>query len=466
MYYRLKNEIALRGWEKLPYALRDLTNGGTMFIGQAEFDALSLCDGETVVGHFSTLPLYMEIIEKAKERGIVVQLEEPFPLMPWQKYHLHPSRYIRQAHWSITGHCNYKCKHCYMSAPDAKFGELTQAQCFKIIDELYECGIASVTLTGGEALLRADFWELVDRLFAYGIQIETIYTNGALLTPEVLDACERRKIMPAFSLSFDGIGWHDWMRGIDGAEQIAIDALKLCQARGFRTSVEMCIFKHNKHTLRDTVNLLATLGVGAIKTNPASLSGAWIENGGDAHLKLNELFEVYLDYIPHFFADGAPVNIQLGGFFMASKGEKEYILPSVKFDGSERAGRQVICGHARQVMYISAEGRILPCMSLSGLDIQSDYPLVTEQGLIKCLTDSHYMRLIGTTVDGYLAQVPECEACEHKYHCCSGCRASAYESGGEFMGPDRAVCAIYKGGYIPRIIEAAKGYNCTNYKEE
>ncbi|MCL2278888.1 MAG: SPASM domain-containing protein, partial [Oscillospiraceae bacterium] len=257
---------------------------------------------------------------------------------------------------------------------------------------------------------------------------------------------------------------HDWLRGIEGSEKTVINAFKLCRDRGYATNTELCLHQYNKHTLRESVNLLASLGVGSVKTNPASMSGAWIENAGDANLTIQELYEVYLDYIPHYFEDGAPMNIQLGGFFYGRKGEMKYMLPSVKCDGAEKAGRQVICGHARKVMYISAEGRILPCMSLSGLDVQKDYPLVTEIGLVKCLTNSTYMRLIGSTVDDFLENCTECAECEFKYQCCTGCRASAMDSGGDLMGPDRACCEFFKGGIISRIIEAAKGAECVNYQ--
>jgi len=463
MHYRLKNNIALRGWQKLPYALTELDSGNVMFLGKVEFDALSMCDGQTEIGPISTLPIYMEVIDKAKEMGIIEECPK-MHLMPWQKYHQYPSRYIDTAHWSITGRCNYKCRHCYMSAPDAKFGELSREQCFSIIDQLHECGIKNVTLTGGEALYRDDFWDLADRLIAYGIQIKSIHSNGELVTKELLDALERRRIMPTFSISFDGVGQHDWLRGIEGSEKTVINAFKLCRDRGYATNTELCLHQYNKHTLRESVNLLASLGVGSVKTNPASMSGAWIENAGDANLTIQELYEVYLDYIPHYFEDGAPMNIQLGGFFYGRKGEMKYMLPSVKCDGAEKAGRQVICGHARKVMYISAEGRILPCMSLSGLDVQKDYPLVTEIGLVKCLTNSTYMRLIGSTVDDFLENCTECAECEFKYQCCTGCRASAMDSGGDLMGPDRACCEFFKGGIISRIIEAAKGAECVNYQ--
>ncbi|MCL2084301.1 MAG: radical SAM protein [Oscillospiraceae bacterium] len=463
MFYKLKSNFALRGWEKLPYALRDINGGGVGFISEQEFHALSLCDGRLSADSPMLLPVHKEIIQKAVERGVVEETERPAALAPHQKYRLHPTRYMHTAHWSVTGRCNYKCRHCYMSAPGAKYGELSHERCMSIIDELHGCGIAEVTLTGGEALVRKDFWELVDRLLAYGIRISTIYSNGRLVNNGTLDALERRRIYPEFNLSFDGIGWHDWLRGVEGAEKEAVAAFKLCRERGFPTGAEMCLHKRNRHTLRDSVNFMASLGVSHVKTNPVSASGDWLDNAGGDSLTLEELYEVYLDYIPRFFEDGAPMGLQLGGFFMASKGEDKYWLPSVKAGGSEDAGRQTVCAHARNVMYISAEGRVLPCMSLSGLEIQKDFPLIPEIGLTVCLTDSAYLSLITTTVDKYIEQNTECAACEWKYHCCAGCRASAVDRGGHLMGPDRAVCLLFKGGYIPRVLEAAKGYTCLNY---
>ena len=457
MFYKLKENLALRGWQKLPYALRDYDSGTIGFISEQEFHALSLCDGRLSDNSPLLLPVHKEIIQKAVERGIVEVTDQPKALAPHQKYRLHPTRFIRRAHWSVTGRCNYKCRHCYMSAPNAKYGELSHKQCMDIIDELHNCGIAEVTLTGGVALVRKDFWELVDRLLAYGIKISTIYSNGRLVNSDTLDALERRRIYPEFNLSFDGLGWHDWLRGIDGAEKEAVAAFKLCRERCFPTGAEMCLHRRNKNTLRDSINFLASLDVAHVKTNPVSNSGDWLDNAGDDSLSLEELYDVYLDYIPRFFEDGAPLGLQLGGFFMAEKGADKYLLPSVKSKGSEDAGRQTVCAHARNVMYISAEGRVLPCMSLSGLEIQKIFPLIPEFGLAACLTDSTYLNLITTTVDQYLEQNDECDACDWKYHCCAGCRASAMDMGAGLMEPDRAVCLFFKGGYIKRIQEAAKG---------
>ena len=103
-------------------------------------------------------------------------------------------------------------------------------------------------------------------------------------------------------------------------------------------------------------------------------------------------------------------------------------------------------------MYISAEGRTLPCMALSGMDIQREFPLITEIGLAACITDSRYMRLIDTRATEVLAHNPECRNCEYAMQCLAGCRASALETNpADIMSVDKAACAIFKGGWIEKI---------------
>ena len=71
----------------------------------------------------------------------------------------------------------------------------------------------------------------------------------------------------------------------------------------------------------------------------------------------------------------------LGGFFAANPRRPGlYDIPLMRPCGEPESS--CICGHARQVMYISAEGRALPCMALSGMELQNEFPLITELGLV------------------------------------------------------------------------------------
>ena len=460
MFYKLHENLLLRGWQKLPYALVNKGQRHPLFITAKEMQALQLCNGMID----TSLPLIpqelRDILVKAEQRNIIIPCERGDAIRPEQEYKLYPCRYIRTAHWSITGHCNYRCKHCYMSAPDAKFGELSHEQVMNIVQQLIDCGVMEVSLTGGEPLVRKDFLEIVDALLAGGINISTIYSNGKLVTDHLLDELDKRGIHPEFNMSYDGVdGWHDWLRGIPNAGKIVEDAFLRCKEKGFPTGAEMCIHNGNKHLLRETINRLAEVGCRSLKTTPISDVGAWKEGGYGQSISMDELYQIYLDYIPHYYADGMPLSLQLGGFFSAAPQEPDmYDIPSQK--NCSNPDKTCVCGHARMVMYISAEGRALPCMALSGMDIQKEFPLIPEIGLAQCITDSRYMSLIDTRATEVLKHNPECANCEHAMQCLAGCRASALETTpDDILGIDRAACAIFKGGWKEKIHAAVQQVN-------
>ncbi len=454
MYYKLKPQYCLRGWQRLPYALVDRSKQNRVsFLRKAEFDAMSLCNGRINWSLPFISEELRELLPALEKNGFIEACEAGDSISPDQEYRLYPARYIRCAHWSVTGRCNYRCKHCYMSAPDAKYGELSHETVMQMIDQLADCGVMNVSLTGGECLVRKDFLEIVDALLERKIHITQIYSNGALVNEKLLTALEQRGIRPEFNMSYDAPGWHDWLRGIDGAEKAVDRAFQLCREHGFPTGAEMCIHSGNKHLLRETVNHLSSLGCTALKTNPVGDVGEWRKNGYGPTVSIEEVFDLYLDYIPRYYEDGMPLTLQLGGLFEASPhtpDEYVVVLAKEKCDPAKTC----VCGHARQVMYISAEGRALPCMALSGMEIQHQFPLITEIGLSSCLNDSFYMNFIDSRASDYLALHPECQACEYAPYCLGGCRASALEFNGEtdLMGRDEACCIMFRKGYAARTM--------------
>lgn len=116
-----------------------------------------------------------------------------------------------------------------------------------------------------------------------------------------------------------------------------------------------------------------------------------------------------------------------------------------------------MCGHARHVMYISPEVRTLLCMSLSGMKIQENYPLITEQGLTRCITDSSCMNLIGTRASEYFALHEVCRNCKYSLRCYEGCRTDALEmSSDDIMGKSPGLCELYCSVWVEKIISAVK----------
>ena len=456
MRYILKEGYGLRGWDRLPYALVDLKTKRVQFINKEEFPAFSYCNGLVDFDWPLVDDRAREVLKVLLERGIAEPCEGDRRLTPEQEYHKYACRYMNTAHWSITGRCNYKCKHCYMWAPDAKYGELSHEECISIIDSFAECGVYNISITGGEPMVRSDFWELIDRMCFHGLRVTAIYSNGALVTDRFLDNLEKRNLKPVIDMSFDGVGWHDWLRGINGAEKLVTDAFLRCRERGFRTRSEMCLHRLNKDTLRESINYLASLGVSSVKLNPVSDAGAWTESHPDLTLSDEETFELYLEYIPQFFEDKRPMAVQLGGFFLGLADDRIWQDISRRYCGDERAEHICVCGHARNNMYISPDSHVLPCLSLSGMEIQEQFPKITEVGLKDCLTGSAFMDLVTLPLGEFLKGEPDCKECEYRYTCGGGCRAGALVSTGNIRGRDMAFCKMYKGGYIARRNEILK----------
>lgn len=455
-FYRLIPDVQLRGWQRLPYALVHRGLGKVNFLNKAVFGYVSLFNGLCDISIGLVPQKARDLAAEGLKQGWLEKLDAPAPLNPDQEYRFYDNRFIRTIHWSITGKCNYRCKHCYMSAPEAKLGELAHQSVMDIIEQMADCGVINVTLTGGEPLVRSDFWEIVDALQKHKIRITQIYSNGRLVNEALLDGLLKRGLQPEFNMSYDGDeGWHDWMRGIPEAGKIVLDAFDLCHAKGFPTGSELCLHKGNRHLLRQSLNTLAAHQVGSCKVNPVADTDLWRRFGADYSISIPETLETYLEYAPHFFEDGMPISLMLGGFFFCRKGEDTWEIPMQKYDKTDQCLRQTVCGHARMVMYLSPEGRMLPCMSLSGMEIQKDYPLISEIGLRKGMSDSKYMELIDTRVEALFAQTPECGKCEYAKICAGGCRASGLASEPDnIFAPDRAACAIFREGYAKRL-EAA-----------
>ncbi|MBR3739503.1 MAG: radical SAM protein [Clostridia bacterium] len=454
MYYKLKPQYRLRGWDKLPCAIEDRQKHSVRFISPLKMETLKLCTGTIDLSLVLIPEEIRQLIPELEKEELIVPCQPGDGILPIQEYRQYPCRYIQTAHWSVTGGCNYRCKHCYMSAPEARFGQLDRGTVLRMAREIADCGIMNVSLTGGEPLIRPDFLDIVDTLLEGGVRITQIYSNGALVNESLLQALDRRNIHPEFNMSFDGVGWHDWLRGVPGAEEAVDRAFCLCRDMGFPTGAEMCIHRANLHTLRATMNHLRNVGCRWVKTCPVADAGEWRKNGYGESIGIRELFQAYLDYIPQYYEDGMPVSIMLGGFFSARPDQpQEYDVPLYHLP--TEPGKCVVCAHARHVMYISPEGRALPCMSLTGSSAQERFPLIPDMGLARCITDSRYMDFIDTRADQVLAHNPECTRCEFRLWCQGGCRASGLADSGDLndlLCRDPASCELFRGGWIAKIM--------------
>ncbi len=455
--YILTPGYALRGWKLLPYAVQSLFYPKTEFFREDDWALFSACDGQTDIDWAELTDAQRGRYDHWEQNGFIRRARDGERLLPVQEYRFFPARFKQGVQWSITGRCNYKCKHCFMSAPHAAQGEPSWEQLMQMLDAFERCGIKSVNLTGGEPMVRRDFWELVDEIRRRNILIPTLYSNGLLITDAFLDELEKRGLRPNLQFSFDGVGYHHWMRGIPGAEKVVLDAIRRCAERGIRTSATMVLFRDNRHTIRETANMLASLGCSSLKTGIATPAGEW-KQYPEHYLTQAELYEAYLDYIPQYFEDGCPLSLSLDGFFVHDNPSNRQFSPIEKGIPEKDFSRALMCGHARRELYVSPRGNVLPCMSMVGGPIEDQFPNMLETPLEEILDDgSYYMDAINFRVSDFLERNPECKTCEYRTECCGGCRAQAvFAHPTDYLAVDPVTCEYYRGGWMEKKNELLK----------
>ena len=87
----------------------------------------------------------------------------------------------------VTARCNNDCRHCYINLPardrEAQAEELSLEEITRIAREAVSLGAVWCLLTGGEPLLRDDFFELYLSLKRLGLLV-SVFTNACLVTPK------------------------------------------------------------------------------------------------------------------------------------------------------------------------------------------------------------------------------------------------------------------------------------------
>lgn len=158
--------------------------------------------------------------------------------------------------WNSTRTCNLKCRHCYMSSDARKYeGELTTEEAKRFIADLADFKVPVLLFSGGEPLLRPDFFELAAYAQACGVR-PTLSTNGTLITRET--AQKIKDIGVGYvGISLDGLREvNDKFRGKDGAFQAAMEGIQNCVAVGQRVGLRFTINRHNLQELEQIFDFI------------------------------------------------------------------------------------------------------------------------------------------------------------------------------------------------------------------
>src|SRR2546421_10376586 len=83
-------------------------------------------------------------------------------------------------HMDVTYRCNERCVHCYLDHED--HGEMTTAEIKDLLEQSASAGAFILSLSGGEILLRKDFFEILE--YARGLTFCVKLKTNAILIRE------------------------------------------------------------------------------------------------------------------------------------------------------------------------------------------------------------------------------------------------------------------------------------------
>jgi radical SAM protein with 4Fe4S-binding SPASM domain len=125
----------------------------------------------------------------------------------------------------------------------------------KFIDDLAAFNVPVLLLSGGEPLLRPDFFDLAARAKEQGLRV-TVSTNGTLITPSMARDLKKAGVSYV-GVSLDGIGANnDRFRGCRGAFDEALRGIRNCLAAGQKVGLRFTLTRHNVGELADIFRLV------------------------------------------------------------------------------------------------------------------------------------------------------------------------------------------------------------------
>jgi radical SAM protein with 4Fe4S-binding SPASM domain len=310
-------------------------------------------------------------------------------------------------HLDVTYRCNERCVHCYLDHDD--HGEMTTSEIKDVLDQVAEAGTFFLTLSGGEVLMRRDFFAILEhaRSLLFNVRIKT---NGVMIRK-----AEARRMVDLgveqvqISIYSHRPAVHDAITKLPGSLKRSVEAIRFLKSQGLKVVIANVLMTANSHDHAGVQALARELGV-TYTLDPTITPKM---DGDTSILSLR---------IP-----GSELNSVLHNPNLVGNVE-EFCAPPPPPDEDTMDGYSCSAGHT--AAYISPYGDVFPCVQ---------FPLpsgnVRKQKFIDIWRDSpalHEVRSIRAR------DLPVCSTCSH-VGTCSRCPGLAYMEG-NMRGPSTADC--------------------------
>jgi MoaA/NifB/PqqE/SkfB family radical SAM enzyme len=311
-------------------------------------------------------------------------------------------------HMDLTYRCNERCVHCYLDHDDR--GEMTTAEIKGILDQLAEAGVFFLTLSGGEPLMRKDFFDIVAyaRSLMFNVKIKT---NGLMIHEKEAQRLQELGVENVqISVYSHRPEVHDGITKVKGSLERTKNAIRFLRAQGLKLTI---------------ANVMMTANLG--------------DQGGVRELakELDCIYTVDPTITPHIDGDISLLKLRIPTHELESLMRSpelvggdvdEYCAPAPQADSDVLESTPCSAGHT--ACYISPYADVFPCVQ---------FPLPTgnlrSEKFLDIWNDSPQMKDVRSI---RLQDLSTCSGCGHVGGC-SRCPGLAYMEG-NMRGPSSADC--------------------------
>ena len=461
MYYRVKDNIGLRKWQKVDraYYIKGVDNA--QGLTKEEWDYVLLCDCNHDIEP-------NDIINKLLDKGIIEKCNKGEEVSDWSKLKEYDNLYFPKMNLMITGKCNYNCRHCFNAKDNALLNsEWDYDSLVNLIQDACEIGVHAFTITGGEPFVHPRFLDIIKEIYKRNMHVFELNTNGYFITEEILEELRGIGCKPLIKISFDGLGHHDWMRNHKGAEERTINAIKLCIRYGFKVGVQMQVHRGNIDTVLETCLFMASLGCFEVRLIRTTEVKRWLDNNGGLMLPMDEYYDEMIKFSKEYMDSGKRMIVTVWQLFNLYPKEKSYTLIPVLMGCDSFKVTYPRCRGNRGMIAITSSGEVVPCMQMSGGFEEFDIHVgnVHKDKLKDIINSKIFYQYVCEPILNYALNNDLCLNCEYFRVCHGGCVALGVLSSPDkhnYYHEDISKCLFFKNGYYEKVVGKLDGYKLSN----
>ncbi|MGD9818649.1 MAG: heme b synthase [Desulfomonilaceae bacterium] len=334
---------------------------------------------------------------------------------------------LRLVAWEMTRACNLNCIHCRAGAcPQADPNQLSTLEGFRLIDGIRAVGKPILIMTGGEPLLRPDFFDLANYAVKSGLRA-VLATNGVLVTEAI--AKELAKVgIPRASISLDGASAedHDKFRKIPGAFEASLKGVEALKSAGIGVQINTTLTKRNRDQLSQIMKLAEKIGAVAFHVFLLVPTGRAKDMSGEEMGP-----EEYEETLLEFYSLGRKSKLETKAtcapqYYRIMRQQAAIdglTVDEVNFGLNARTRG---CLGGLSFCFISHIGELQPC---GYFDVQAGS--IRDTSFADLWANAELFKDLRT----FSKLEGKCGKCNY-LRFCGGCRARAYENSGSYMAEE------------------------------